>query len=201
MKNLHNPYPSSTRKEAIAKDAGVELKDVENWFISARKRIGWNSLRAKSFSNKRNLIVVAATQWFRPTPASMTCGSHESSLISNHGVDFMAIENRANGLYSGRFCDTAGSVQPGAAIDRCDMSITKHPRKKHRLAPVTKNQHPAASYPSPERSPERSLSPIPASPSPIYQQTMRKSLKRRQSSASLSDSDTDSHYSHPKRPR
>nr|pir a 1-2 protein - inky cap (Coprinus cinereus) [Coprinopsis cinerea] len=38
--NLHNPYPSPQVRESIATKSKSPRKDVDNWFVDARRRIG-----------------------------------------------------------------------------------------------------------------------------------------------------------------
>nr|AAB22022.1 A42 mating-type factor beta 4-1 gene product [Coprinus cinereus, Peptide Partial, 44 aa] [Coprinopsis cinerea] len=40
--NWYNPYPSPQVRSSIAKQTGASRKDIDAWFIDARKRIGWN---------------------------------------------------------------------------------------------------------------------------------------------------------------
>ncbi|KAF9459834.1 C-terminal domain of homeodomain 1-domain-containing protein [Collybia nuda] len=93
MKNIHNPYPAAHVRNQIAQDTGCPRKDIDGWFIDARKRIGWNALRKSHFSNKRAEIVDAAMRFFieadsrRPLDPQVTCA-------------FAEIDSCAKSLYS-----------------------------------------------------------------------------------------------------
>ncbi|KAI5836547.1 hypothetical protein K523DRAFT_258323 [Schizophyllum commune Tattone D] len=62
--NLHNPYPSRTERENLASSTGVSLKDVTDWFVAVRQRIGWSHLRATRFERSQLLIVDAASRFW-----------------------------------------------------------------------------------------------------------------------------------------
>lgn len=62
--NLHNPYPSQSIRTALARSAGCTRRVVDRWFSDIRKESGWNRLLKTHFSNKKNIAVEAATQYF-----------------------------------------------------------------------------------------------------------------------------------------
>ncbi|KAJ3516088.1 hypothetical protein NLJ89_g1338 [Agrocybe chaxingu] len=168
LNNLHNPYPSKAIKISLAHSASSSLKDIDNWFISIRKRIGWNELKVKSFSNKRSLIVDAATRHF----CSLDCT-----------IDFVAIENRARSLYSNRFADASMITKFDSAhfVDGPSRECTPSRMQKRR-----RYDH-ASSYPSPESTPDRS--PEPESPQAVGDDIHLVRRKRRCSSVDISESE------------
>ncbi|KAF5368447.1 hypothetical protein D9758_002272 [Tetrapyrgos nigripes] len=64
LANLHEPYPSLETREELGEAAGFSRKSVDNWFIDARKYIGWNALRQK-FKTRKELIS-EAFRYFQP---------------------------------------------------------------------------------------------------------------------------------------
>lgn len=163
MKNLHNPYPSTEVKDAISMESGSYRKVIDAWFIDVRKRIGWNALRRKHFSNKRIKIVDAATRFF-------LCGDSAQSQDYRIKFDseFISLETRAKNLYSEKFSESA-------LVSKLDMAVKDMTPEMKTQANVIKKQRgqregeasyhaekdaqAASSYPSPRRSP--SLSPEP----------------------------------------
>lgn len=93
--NTFNPYPSKQTREDIARDACCDPRHVENWFADVRKRIGWNTMRRRHFSNKRSLVVAAATAFFQ---------EKESNLLTDTSrLDFANLLQRVRELYAGKF--------------------------------------------------------------------------------------------------
>ncbi|KAH8103657.1 hypothetical protein DFH11DRAFT_265290 [Phellopilus nigrolimitatus] len=69
-KHFYNPYPSLQEKMEMIGDANVPVKVINDWFINARRRIGWSSLAKRFFRNTRPEIVDCAYRVFvRPDPA------------------------------------------------------------------------------------------------------------------------------------
>lgn len=64
LNNLHCPYPSTSTRQSLADRCGLERKVIDAWFVDARKRIGWNTLRKLRFGGKKDSIIRAATQFF-----------------------------------------------------------------------------------------------------------------------------------------
>jgi len=63
--NYFNPYPTNAVRDDISLKASWNRKDVDAWFIEARKRIGWNNIRRRFFNNKRVETIDQATRFFR----------------------------------------------------------------------------------------------------------------------------------------
>nr|AHE78417.1 A2HD1 [Volvariella volvacea]AOC97532.1 HD1 protein [Volvariella volvacea] len=99
LRNLHNPYPSSSQKDTIANASGTPRQNIDSWFVDARRRIGWNTLRKSRFHNKRKEIVEAATRAF--------ISNADYSLVDPKLLAaFEKIRSKAMELYSGRFKET-----------------------------------------------------------------------------------------------
>ncbi|KAF8167638.1 C-terminal domain of homeodomain 1-domain-containing protein [Crassisporium funariophilum] len=122
LHNLHDPYPSKDTKVVLARQSGANFKDIDNWFINVRKRIGWNRLRIKHFSNKRNLIVAAATQAFRNLPRSVELGP-DTTDKSDFSKDFLAIEERAKELYADKHSQTPLPMKLDGAVTNLSPDI------------------------------------------------------------------------------
>ena len=161
LSNLHNPYPSKETKATIAEESGSSSsKDVDNWFINIRRRIGWNKLRSKHFENKRSLIVDAATRFFKEVPQALHSSKGPTSGIdpkTNYDSEFKSIENTARDLYPQKLFETPLATkldEPGRdltpeAKDRTQVECSDVQREAEKLQRLY-------AYPTPERSPERS---------------------------------------------
>ena len=160
LNNLHNPYPSKETKATIAEESGSSLKDIDNWFINVRRRIGWNKLRSKHFENKRSLIVNAATRFFKEVPQMLHASTAPSSGIdpkTNYESEFESIEKTARDLYPQKLFETplatkldeSGTDLMSEARDRAQVECSEVQRGAEELQCLH-------AYPTPERSPERS---------------------------------------------
>ncbi|KAF8078879.1 C-terminal domain of homeodomain 1-domain-containing protein [Lyophyllum atratum] len=159
LESLHNPYPSIRVRDGIAQKSAAGRtvtdvrKDVDNWFIDARKRIGWNALRRSSFANKRVEIVDAATRFFveedpkRPVDPAIE-------------YELMAIKKRAKDLYVDKFFES----DLAARLDMAVKTLTPQTKAEAKAEQLRQwhLQKDAESYPSPDRSPEPTrISPVP----------------------------------------
>ena len=179
LSNLHNPYPSKETKATIAEESGSSPKDIDNWFINVRRRIGWNKLRLKHFENKRSLIVDAATRFFKEVPHSFTTCASGIAPKANYDSEFKSIESCARNLYLQKLFETPLATKP----DESGRNLTH--AKDHAQIECSEVQgaeelQPLYAYPTPERSPERSPEASVAS-LPIQDITPASSRKRRNS--------------------
>ena len=113
MRNLHNPYPPKHVKAEISKESSCNIKDIDNWFISVRRRIGWNRLRRVHFANKRQEILSAAACFFGKAGGFQTQDSHLE-------MEFASIQNNAVNLYNDRFTGGHYSSRPESPNDGGD---------------------------------------------------------------------------------
>jgi len=113
MKNLHNPYPPKHVKATISRESGCNVKDIDNWFINVRRRIGWNRARRVHFANKRQEILSAAACFFGKTSGSQTLDSHLE-------MEFASIQNNAENLYNDKFTGGHYSPRPESPNDGGD---------------------------------------------------------------------------------
>nr|AAZ20172.1 homeodomain mating-type protein [Coprinellus disseminatus] len=149
--NIYNPYPSPATRDGIAKKSNSSRRDVDNWFLDVRKKIGWNELRKSQFSNKRADIVDAATRFFldidpsRPLPPAL-----ESS--------FAHIQNRVKELYADKF----QASHLATKLEKAVVDITlggKRRGKRH--SPSLSKPEADRIYPTPRASPPLAPSPTP----------------------------------------
>ena len=182
--NLHNPYPSKEAKATIAEESGSSSKDIDNWFINVRRRIGWNKLRSKHFENKRSLIIDAATRFFKEVPRVLHSSATHTSGIdpkANYESEFKSIQNCARDLYP----ETVFESLLTTKLDKPGRDLTPEANIPARVECSEVQQGAAElqrlhAYPTPERSPERSPEASVAS-LPIQDITPASSRKRRNS--------------------
>ena len=185
LSNLHNPYPSKEKKATIAEGSGSSPKDIDNWFINARRRIGWNKLRSKHFQNKRSLIVDAATRFFKEAPQALHSHTTHTSGIDpkvNYDAEFKSIEHCARDLYPEKLFETPLTTK----LDESGRDLTPEAKDRAQVecSEVLGRAEELHVYPTPELSPERS--PEPSVTFPIQDITPASNRKRR-------NSDRDSH--------
>ena len=188
LKNLHNPYPSKNTRETMAHTTGSDRKAIDSWFVDARKRIGWNTLRKQHFSNKRVDMVDAATRFFLHP-------DDKHPVDANLESEFAAIERRAKGLYSDMSIKSTLVASLDVAVkDSVKAQAKEHGRRyKSSEDQAKQDTLAAASYPSPAHSPSPSREPPAVSLVSDNNSTTSESiigLKRRKSSANPNE-DTD----------
>lgn len=159
LKNIHNPYPSVYARDNIAKETRSARKDVDGWFVDARKRIGWNTLRKTRFSNKRVDVVDAATRFFVEDDP-------RRPLDPDVELKFAAIETRAKELYSEKFSESDLAVKLDNVVKDMtpEMKLLAKEEQCRRLLlqseeSISRRSQTISSYPSPDRSPNRSPEP------------------------------------------
>ncbi|KAG6840906.1 hypothetical protein C0991_003248 [Blastosporella zonata] len=157
LTNLHNPYPSKATLTKIARKAKSDVKSVEAWFIDARGRIGWTTLRKTHFRNKQADIVDAATCFFVQL-------DEKRPLYATLELEFTQVEVAAKNLYADKFQETALV----ATLDVAVKDLTPE-MKQQAQEEALKRRQAASSYPSPLHSPERSPEPESVEFSPLEQ--------------------------------
>ena len=189
LSNLHNPYPSKETKATITEESGSSTKDIDNWFINVRRRIGWNKLRSKHFENKRSLIVDAATRFFKEVPQALHSSTTPRSGIhqkNNYDSEFKSIEKCARGLYPPKLFETPLATK----LDESGRDVSKY-RAQVECSEIHRGAEELQllnAYPTPERSPERS-SEAPEASLPNQSITIASSRKRRNSGHDSPDID------------
>ncbi|KAG5353672.1 hypothetical protein C0989_003809 [Termitomyces sp. Mn162] len=151
LENIHNPYPPKEVRVNIARKAKSDVKSVEAWFVDARSRIGWNTLRKTHFRNRRADIVDAATRFFVQFDQKRPLGTTLE-------FEFAQMENSAKNLYAGKF----GETMLAAKLDVVVKDLTpemKIQAKMRAREEELERQKAASSYPSPLHSPDRSPEP------------------------------------------
>ncbi|KAA1467997.1 hypothetical protein DENSPDRAFT_833181 [Dentipellis sp. KUC8613] len=91
LQNLHDPYPSSAEATSLAGICGCTVKTVQEWFSSARRRIGWTDLASEKFSGSRRETSLAAT-------GAYATDHNDRSLSSDIIHAFFVIRTNAQNL-------------------------------------------------------------------------------------------------------
>jgi hypothetical protein len=151
LKNIHNPYPTEETKEAISVEAGASRETVDDWFVRARKKMGWNALCKKHHAKSRKETLDAAYRFFiMPDPKRPLGGDLE--------YDLAAVLNAAKDMYSEKLLKSALAVKLDVVVK--DMTPLDRERRKEerqmRQQRAKDQARAASSYPSPDRSPGRS---------------------------------------------
>ncbi|KAF9455825.1 C-terminal domain of homeodomain 1-domain-containing protein [Collybia nuda] len=150
LKNLHNPYPPKSVRDAIASSTASDRKCIDTWFIDARKRIGWNTLRREMFSNKRVDIVDAAMRFFGEDDT-------HRPLDENIRFRFLEIEMRVRELYDEKLSESALATKLDIVVK--DMTSERKAQetvrklRQRRKDRAMDNALATLSYPSPHLSP------------------------------------------------
>ncbi|KIJ94117.1 hypothetical protein K443DRAFT_684017 [Laccaria amethystina LaAM-08-1] len=186
LQNLHNPYPTREDKASFLRHTTSTKYDLDNWFVDARKRMGWNSLRKSRFSNRRVDIIDAATRFFIRPDA-------KRPLDPCVELEFAEIEARAKDLYSDKFIESPLATKLDVAVKDLTSDMKKQVKdQKKRLKQADRLKRDAAFYPSPERSPGTSPERHLQSQDDLSQiNTSQNSLNLKRSSPSSESDDSD----------
>ena len=198
LSNLHNPYPSKETKASIAEESGSSPKDIDNWFIDVRRRIGWNKLRSKHFQNKRSMIVELATRFFKEVPQALHPHTTGIDPKASYDSEFKSIENCARDLYPEKLFEILATNESGRNLTpdakvRVQVECSEVQGRAEELQRL-------CAYPTPERSPERSPEPSAAS-LPIQDITPASSRKRRNSDRDSPELDIEDYCDEPRKRR
>ncbi|KAG5722854.1 hypothetical protein E4T56_gene6014 [Termitomyces sp. T112] len=151
LENIHNPYPPKEVRVNIARKAKSDVKSVEAWFVDARSRIGWNTLRKTHFGNRRADIVDAATRFFVQFDQKRPLGTTLE-------FEFAQMENSAKNLYAGKFGETTLAAKLDVVVKDLTPEMKIQAKIRAREEELER-QRAASSYPSPLHSPDRSPEP------------------------------------------
>ncbi|KAK0465616.1 uncharacterized protein EV420DRAFT_1744636 [Desarmillaria tabescens] len=94
--NLHDPYPSASVRSDLCRASGGA--DVERWFTSARRRIGWTELVKRVPGGRERVVSAAKSYW-----------KDEGEEYPGIEVEFALIEKNLKDVYGPRF-DGPGEV-------------------------------------------------------------------------------------------
>ncbi|KAJ2931836.1 hypothetical protein H1R20_g5258, partial [Candolleomyces eurysporus] len=174
LANLHDPYPSNAVRDSLSRRSGAPRKDIDGWFIDARRRIGWNSLRKKQFNNRRAEIVAAAKRF--------NDGVSDPELPEAVENDFVAIEAAALKLIGRKVQESKLATELDALVR--DMTPDLKARITQERAVRRSSWTTQLPYCTPERSPTslssaRSLSPYPSFCEDPFQSRPCSAKKRR----------------------
>lgn len=186
--NLHNPYPIREVRNKICRETNTPRKDLDNWFTNARRRIGWNTL-LKSFGGDRDRLVEAATTYFF---------GEEENQYDHIAIAFADMESTLTDLYSGKFEQSNLGRKLGGVVknmtpelqaqEQANKKRREEQREAERKAKKARMERAREvdarrAYPSPDRSPGRSVDPsLPSEATPS---------RKRRSSDDDEDSDSD----------
>jgi len=81
--HFQDPYPSHTEKLALAKEAGINFKQVQNWFTNARGRVWKKSYNPEKFSSQIQDVLVEKT--------TKTPPAEEKKEIRNNNMNYMPV--------------------------------------------------------------------------------------------------------------
>nr|AAD33324.1 mating-type protein beta 1 [Coprinopsis cinerea] len=167
--NCHNPYPSAEVRSEICRQTKSERKDVDAWFIDARRRIGWNDLRRKYFNNKRAKILQAAAIFF-----NIELIPSDSDALEPHiEGEFAAVFGRARALYEEKFSQSKLADRLDSAVRDMAPSLKGHWKSEKTRGTVESKKSRANytcarhAYPTPERSPTTPAELLASPPSPV----------------------------------
>ncbi|KAJ3559958.1 hypothetical protein NM688_g20 [Phlebia brevispora] len=120
--NLHDPYPPASLKRSFAKDAGLTVRSVDDWFKNIRRHIGWVALCKTHFEGKRSLAVAAAGRVLR--------GEGDVTVPSYVAEKFEEMKMRLGMLYLSERAIGEGSQQNAVPIVKRKSTHT------HRCSPL-----------------------------------------------------------------
>lgn len=145
LNNLHNPYPSKALRARIADETNYDARDIDAWFVDARRRIGWNRVRRAHFETRADMVK-AATRHFKPKARAIRSGPYNPPFqpddvsTMDYSSHFVAMEADAQALYSHKFIPAT-------------LATSIDPTKR----PCAGKQDTTSSYPSPRRTPSRDV--------------------------------------------
>ncbi|CAK5280596.1 unnamed protein product [Mycena citricolor] len=116
LKHIHNPYPKKETKERLAEISGSTQERITEWFVDARRRMGWTKLLREEFDRRRADMIDAAHRFFihpirgQPLPQEIF-------------AEFAKIEQTTREMYAGKFIPGDLSNKMAAVVR--DMSVEK----------------------------------------------------------------------------
>lgn len=69
LDNIHEPFLTYEARSRIAKQSGVSEKTLSDWFVNARRKIGWTSIQKKFFNKSRAFTIDCARSVFLGEPS------------------------------------------------------------------------------------------------------------------------------------
>ncbi|KIM88656.1 hypothetical protein PILCRDRAFT_813627 [Piloderma croceum F 1598] len=164
--NIHKPYPTVEEIKSICANSDTNEKRIRNWFITARRRMGWSKIAKEHFHSDREDTADAAYRALvEPDPKRPI----EAKLM----FEFVKMEVAAEGMYSSAFkpSQLAGSLgttvvgmsmehkarieemRQQAIEEENIQKAVEHQMKRQRMTKRNGFQRKSVSlYPSPERS-------------------------------------------------
>jgi len=146
LDNLHNPYPSKSVRATISHQTHSPMKDIDAWFSDVRKRIGWNSIRRKHFSNRHDLIEAATDFFQKHSPEQKR--DHSVRVNSDVFPHFAAMELSAKALYDGRSLPGYQEELHASPSTRQRISQNTRPSKRRQVSSSQLSNSPSDDHPS-----------------------------------------------------
>ncbi|KAJ3532908.1 hypothetical protein NMY22_g7554 [Coprinellus aureogranulatus] len=163
--NLHDPYPSRSVRNNIAKKTNSSVKDVDSWFVDIRKRIGWSRLRQSRFGNRMGKVVDAAKRFFTGSephrPLESIIESEFASIAAT--VERLYTEKCANSTLAARLDDAVKDLTP-----ELQKSLSREKRLACSEARTSRPPVELQAYPTPELSPTLSSQHLPTPEPPSF---------------------------------
>lgn len=160
LDNLHDPYPSREVKDGLVQSTGVSIHNVNAWFASARRRMGWTHICKAYFRGCRADTTDAAYRVLVKADANR-------SLSAEVVQAFVEMKVAAEGLYSSAFTKSALAGDLDVVLkDMSDGDRSRAEKTRRRTPKPTagnKNQCPGTPEASPPSGNSRSISPLSSS--------------------------------------
>ncbi len=107
MKNMHNPYPTSTQMQAICCDSMTSVAKAELWFQEVRDSIGWTRLSQDFFRGSIDATITAAKQVYM---------EHNNTIPFGIAFAFKAVKAFVETLFLERPASLVGHVTVGSEV-------------------------------------------------------------------------------------
>ncbi|CAI5733043.1 unnamed protein product [Hyaloperonospora brassicae] len=127
-----HPYPSEEEKEELATEAGIEVKQLSNWFTNARKRL-WQPVLRQSGVEVKNFL---STGRGGPRGNKLEVPANLHQLVAQSPVPSPPSSPRKRSWSAMGTCTSPCTALPSGADER------KHDSKRRKCAgPLTSNAH------------------------------------------------------------
>ncbi|KAJ7492441.1 C-terminal domain of homeodomain 1-domain-containing protein [Mycena latifolia] len=146
LKHLHNPYPSKEVKQRFADETGTSIERVSDWFVDARRRMGWTRLLREEFYRKRSALVDAARRYYK-----IDGGPPLPDIIIGR---FVQIDSFAQEMYAAKLEPSPLSLKLTTAIKDLTPELQEKAQEQRRQQKLQaqRDAASAAAYPSPASS-------------------------------------------------
>ncbi|KAG6612234.1 homebox domain-containing protein [Phytophthora cinnamomi] len=126
-----HPYPSEEEKEELANEAGIEVKQLSNWFTNARKRL-WQPVLRQSGVEVKNFL---STGRGGPRGNKLDVPANIHQLVSPSPVPSPASSPRKRSW-------SATQSSPTASVDDGKRRKSSAPRKRSKASSAAGEENP-----------------------------------------------------------